>query len=294
MFVLPELPRGDLGKVQKPRLKELLLGLRKGARVMQIVDAILFWANATPARPAIIQPHGVQTYRMLADAIMAATAHFARSELDPAKPVAVAIEDPARMLVASFGLLQAGFSIVPASQTLLPQLPLAGADTLVSEHGGLVWTDHTTMLFNEAWLRAHARRSESGTVVPSMAACDGDVILFTSGSTGRPKMAVYGPEMRAERVRCLLGTEVIDYERALVVPSLASGFGFDRASEILYAGKTACFAPFGQPALLLANLYNIELIVASTQQAIALAELQEKGTRVRLPSTSRRYAPAAA
>ena len=30
LFVLPELPRGDLGKVQKPRLKELLLGLRKG------------------------------------------------------------------------------------------------------------------------------------------------------------------------------------------------------------------------------------------------------------------------
>jgi acyl-coenzyme A synthetase/AMP-(fatty) acid ligase len=30
LFVLPELPRGDLGKVQKLRLKEMLLGLRKG------------------------------------------------------------------------------------------------------------------------------------------------------------------------------------------------------------------------------------------------------------------------
>jgi hypothetical protein len=29
LFVLQELPRGDLGKAQKP-LKELLLGLRKG------------------------------------------------------------------------------------------------------------------------------------------------------------------------------------------------------------------------------------------------------------------------
>jgi len=54
-------------------------------------------------------------------------------------------------------------------------------------------------------------------------------------------------------------------------------------SVILYAGKTACFAPFGQSTLLLANLYNVNLIVASTQQAIALAELQEKGARVRLP-----------
>jgi hypothetical protein len=31
LFVLPELPRGDLGKVQKPELKDLLLSLRKGS-----------------------------------------------------------------------------------------------------------------------------------------------------------------------------------------------------------------------------------------------------------------------
>jgi hypothetical protein len=30
LFVLPDLPRGDLGKVQKPKLKEMLLGLREG------------------------------------------------------------------------------------------------------------------------------------------------------------------------------------------------------------------------------------------------------------------------
>jgi acyl-coenzyme A synthetase/AMP-(fatty) acid ligase len=30
LFVLPELPRGDLGKVQKVKLRELLLGLHKG------------------------------------------------------------------------------------------------------------------------------------------------------------------------------------------------------------------------------------------------------------------------
>jgi acyl-coenzyme A synthetase/AMP-(fatty) acid ligase len=81
-----------------------------------------------------------------------------------------------------------------------------------------------------------------------------------------------------------MGTEVVDYERALVVPGLSSAFGFDRASEILYAGKTACFAPFGQATLLLANVYNVELMIASTQQAIALAELQEKGAHIRLPS----------
>src|SRR5262249_30804349 len=48
--------------------------------------------------------------------------------------------------------------------------------------------------------------------------------------------------------------------------------------------KTACFAAFGQPMLFLANVYDIDFIFASVQQALALAEIQEKNTRFRLPS----------
>src|SRR5215470_5907463 len=245
---------------------------------MQIVDSILFWANATPAHPAIIQPHGVQTYRMLADAIMAAAGHFARSELDPAKPVAVSIDDPARMLFACFGLLHAGFSIAPISQGLLQHL--TGADTLVSEHGGLVWTDHTTILFNDAWMSAHTRRAETRTAaVPGR---DGDIIFFTSGSTGKPKMIVHTPQARAQRIFHSRTSTFADFQRALVVPSLSSSFGFHRVSEILYAGKTVCLAGYGQPALLLANIYDVDMMFISTQQAIALAEIQEKDTHFRL------------
>jgi acyl-coenzyme A synthetase/AMP-(fatty) acid ligase len=250
---------------------------------MQIVDAILFWANAAPARPAIIQPHGVQTYRMLADAIMAAASHFARAELDPAKPVAVAIKDPARMLVATLGLLHAGFSVVPAQERLLEHVPLTGANTLVSEHGGLVWTDRTTILFNDAWMSTQARRPEAGAVAP-VPGRDGDMIFFTSGSTGKPKMNVHTPQARGQRVFHSKALAFADFELALVVPSLTSSFGFHHTSEILHFGKTVCFAPFGQPTLLLANLYNVELIIASVQQAIALADLQQTGGRVRLPS----------
>jgi acyl-coenzyme A synthetase/AMP-(fatty) acid ligase len=249
---------------------------------MQIVDAILFWANAMPAHPAIIQPHGVQSYRMLADAIMAAAGHFSRSELDPAKPVAVSIEDPARMLVACLGLLHAGFSVVPAAQSLLQHLALTGADTLVSEHGGLVWTDHTTILFNDAWMSAHAHGAE--TRPAALPGRDGDVIFFTSGSTGKPKISVHAPQARAQRILYSRTATFVSFERALVVPSLSSSFGFHRVSEIVHTGKTACFAGFGQPMLLLASVYDIDTMFMSTQQAIALAEVQEKITHFRLPS----------
>jgi len=245
---------------------------------MQIVDSILFWGNATPAHPAIIQPHAVQTYRMLADAIMAAAGHFARLELDPAKPVAVSVDDPARMLVACFGLLHAGFSVVPVSQLQL--LPVTGADTLVSEHGGLIWPDHTTILFNDAWMSAHARGNE--TRPAALPGGDGDTIFFTSGSTGKPKMIVQTPQARAQRIFYTRNSTFADLQRALVVPSLFSSFGFNRVSEIFYAGKTACFAPLGQPTLLLANIYDVDFMFASVQQAIALAEIQEKNTHFRL------------
>jgi acyl-coenzyme A synthetase/AMP-(fatty) acid ligase len=246
---------------------------------MQIVDAILFWANATPAHPAIIQPQGVQTYRVLADAIMAAAGHFARLELDPAKPVAVSIDDPARMLVACFGLLHAGFGVVPISPGLLPHLPITRADTLVSEHGGAVWPDHTTILFNDAWMTATRDAERRPSALPGR---DGDIIFFTSGSTGKPKMIVQTPQARAQRIFYTRNSTFADLQRALVIPSLSSSFGFNRVSEIFYAGKTACFAPSGQPALLLANIYDIDFMFASVQQAIALAEIQEKNTHFRL------------
>src|SRR5206468_658578 len=56
-------------------------------------------------------------------------------------------------------------------------------------------------------------------------------------------------------------------------------YGFNRACEVLHSGKTACFAPPGQPSLWLANTYEIDSIIASIQQAFALADIQEKITR---------------
>src|SRR5207248_5011909 len=57
-----------------------------------------------------------------------------------------------------------------------------------------------------------------------------------------------------------------------------------RACEVLYSGKTACFAPFGLPMLWLVHNYDIDIIFASTQQALALAEIQEKITHYPLRS----------
>jgi acyl-coenzyme A synthetase/AMP-(fatty) acid ligase len=248
---------------------------------MQVVDAIQFWANATPLHPAIIQPEGVRTYRMLADAIEAAADHFAAVDLDPGKPVAVSTNVPSSMLVASLGLLHAGFSIAAASQVLLEHLPASGASTLVAERGGLVWPDHETIVFDPTWTRTGRSRDRLRSTPPRR---DGNTIFFTSGSTGRPKMVVQSEAARVQRMLYSKITLFADFERVLIIPGLSSTFGFNNALEILYAGKTLCYANQGQPMLYLANAYDIDMIIASPQQAFALAEVQEKITHFRLPA----------
>src|SRR5262249_6203361 len=54
--------------------------------------------------------------------------------------------------------------------------------------------------------------------------------------------------------------------------------------EALYAGRTVCTAPTEEAMLWMANYYAIDTILASPQQTLTLAEMQEKITRYPLAS----------
>ena len=106
---------------------------------MNIVDMLSFWARSRPKHLAIIQPDLKLNFQQLAYAIEASAEQFASSGLEPGRPVAVAISNPAKMLVASFGLFRAGFSIVPVNQGLLENLPSIGVTAMVVERDGIVF-----------------------------------------------------------------------------------------------------------------------------------------------------------
>ena len=127
---------------------------------MRVVDMVYFWARTIPRRPAIIRPEGIVTYGALADSIETAADNFSRTILDRDKPVAIAIESTVSMLVASLGLLRAGFSIVPVSKLLLEHLPQTGANTLVYERGGATLDGGTNILFEDSWLSVGTRASQ--------------------------------------------------------------------------------------------------------------------------------------
>jgi long-chain acyl-CoA synthetase len=245
---------------------------------MHIVDMVYFWARTMPQRPAVIQPDGIVTYRALVQGIERAAEHFARNIPDKSKPVVVSIASEPKMLVASFGLLRAGFSIIVAGTRELKHIPEGDASTLVGERGGEAPGGLSSILFEESWLNMGARAAQTSAPIRQPKTKETNVFFFTSGTTGRPKRVVRTQKAWDQRILFNSTSAFADYERVLLIAGLMSAYGFTRAYEALYAGKTICFAPFGRPTLWLVNTYDIDLIIASPQQALALAEIQEKVT----------------
>src|SRR4030095_14961049 len=113
---------------------------------------------------------------------------------------------------------------------------------------------------------------------------DVKMYYFTSGTTGRPKLVIQNREAWEQRMLVSNNAVFASYERAMIVPGLGGAYGFNRVCEVLHAGKTICFAPFGLPTLQLIETYNADMMILSPQQALALAEIQEKMTRLPLAS----------
>ena len=246
---------------------------------MHIVDMVYFWARTMPQHPAIIQPDGIVTYQALAQGIESAAEHFTENIADKSKPVTVSLPSVPKMLIASLGLLRAECSIIVAARLDLAHIPASDSNTLVCDADEAKQSEQTSIVFNESWHKVGAGAARLRRPPSQPGLHKADIFFFTSGTTGRPKRIIRTQQAWDQRILFNASTAYADYERALLVTGVSNAMGFTRAYEVLYAGKTICFAPIGQPMLWLANTYDIDLIIASPQQALGLAELQEKVTR---------------
>ena len=242
---------------------------------------IYFWARTIPQRPAIIQPTGVTTYGTLADGIEKAAEYFAKSLPDRSKPITIWLASPPKMLLASLGLLRINCSMIVAGGPELAYIPLSDSNTLIYDRDENPPGDKTNIAFDNSWLEVGIKPSRPSRSVNKTRTRVADIVFFTSGVT-TPRRIV---QTQRAWDQCILfnGTSTfVDYERALLTMDLTSVTGFTRAYEVLYAGKTLCFARQGLPQLWLANGYDVDLLIASPQQAVELADLQEKVTHYSL------------
>jgi acyl-coenzyme A synthetase/AMP-(fatty) acid ligase len=243
---------------------------------MYVTDMIEFWAKTMPNRPAIMLPNMIISYRALAESVDSVATRFARSKLDPAIPVGVAIEDPSKLLVACFALLRAGFTVAPVQPSHLPHLRASDIHQLVHMEESHVLFGGMNVRFENSWLlnNRSSISSQSGAT-GALRGSFGDVIFFTSGTTGIPKKVVQRSAATLERSNLSTLTGTREFSRVLIAPSATSSFGFNHACDVLRLGKTACFCLFGEGMLAMIGSFRIDLVIASSHQAIALAELKE-------------------
>jgi len=240
---------------------------------MHVVDMVFFWARAEPDRLAIIQPETVITFQGLADAIESISDRIDQLGLDPHEPVAVSLANPSHSLATIFALFRCGYSVAPVNGPLLLHLRSAGIHNLIYDNQGLVLAGGRNIRFHESWLpqklpteRRFLRRP-IGKV---------DTILFTSGSTGLPKKFVQTSAGLEGRIVHQNVNALSTRQKALIIAGLSSAYGFNAACELLYPGKTACFAPSGEAALRLISTFGIDSLIASPLQAFELAKLKDQ------------------
>ena len=98
---------------------------------MHTVDMISYLGANDPAPPGDHSSWRVfVTYGALAQSVETAADNLSRAISDRRQAGRVSIENAASMLVASLGLMRAGFSVVPASKQLFEHLPQLGVSTL--------------------------------------------------------------------------------------------------------------------------------------------------------------------
>jgi acyl-coenzyme A synthetase/AMP-(fatty) acid ligase len=245
---------------------------------------VFFWANANPEALAIIQPDMAVTYREFAVAIRGVQQRLISFGFEAREPVAVAIDHPFKQLVVCYALLRAGLSPCLAAPGTLPFLHQNGVNNVIHAGEGQVLSGGRNIAFHEAWLRLE---SEGGVLwnsgVPS-AAGEASVIFFTSGTTGVPKKTLVPGAALMEWTKLLPVIGHANLQRVLVIPGLSSGMGYNHASLLFYAGKTACFARSPKEQLALINAFAVEELVLSPQQLAGLLDLMESGIRYHVDS----------
>jgi acyl-coenzyme A synthetase/AMP-(fatty) acid ligase len=269
------------GLARQHHLQEMLQNRRQEGQNMHVIDMIYFWGRVTPDHPAIISPTRVISYAELAQSIESAAGYFELNIRDGSNPVAVSIDTRSTMMVASLGLLHAGFTIVPVDQGSFANLGQTNAKTLIHERGGTTLSGGTNLLFDDFLLTKSIenRRKENP---PRSKRPEGSIIFFSSGTTGKPKPVIFDQSRYNQQLSTFIFFP--DYERTLVLPGTSINWGFQQACQAFQAGKTVCFSPLGEPVLRMINIYNIDALVASTQQALDLVECQEKGALYSLQS----------
>jgi acyl-coenzyme A synthetase/AMP-(fatty) acid ligase len=250
---------------------------------MHLIDVISYWSRTDPHRLALIQPEMVTSYQALADAIDSIGERIDRLALDRDEPIAVSLANPSYFIATVFAVLRSGFSAALVNPALFPLLQSAGIRNLIYDTQGQMLSGGRNIRFDMSWLSGAGRQAGSRPY-RTRPIEDVNMIFFTSGTTGLPKKIVQSGAALNQLLKYPFTSSSGAYQKILFIPGLATSYGFNRVCEALNIGKTACFASGSETVLSLVGHFGVEFIVASTAQALALAEAKKKNPDFKLDS----------
>lgn len=240
---------------------------------MNYVDIILFHARSRPEHVALSVPGRVATYRQLGQGILSVERRLAELGAKPTDLVGIEIDDPIRHMIAICALFRRGIpSISLRGSGGVPLGPLGITWLLKDRPGGPAGAARIELI-DDGWFSGQPLASGGGQGFANPnASCQ---VFLSSGTTGLPKAIAYsaaGIESRTRTVSFILSAW--SWDRMLCMPGLTTWWGFVTVATALRMGRSVYFAPDAVAAHRLITFFNIDAVVASTQQLQILMDVQ--------------------
>ena len=246
-------------------------------------DHILYHAKMQPHRPAVVLLDRAITYGMLAAGIESCARRLAPMNFGGGAPVAIAVKSPLRQVVLSFALMRIGVPSLSLNTVAQLTNNTAVAAVLADSAGAPGQTPaRRTITVTDDWFAPDAA---GAAPLPQGFSGSRHICRYSlsSGTTGEPKLYPETIAGLGQRVfnNIFSGIDT-SLNGMLCMMGLSTTWGFANVCATLAAGRTLYLATSTGEAIVMIEMFSIDLLLVSTEQVLSLAATARRtGAQVR-------------
>jgi acyl-CoA synthetase (AMP-forming)/AMP-acid ligase II len=239
------------------------------------LDYVQFQARSRPQAPAVMTARASLSYEELVTRARSIARYFADNKVQRGDIAAINLNEPMAHVCAIVAAMASGISTlsVAGQRPALPNKVTVRA--ILTDHPIQVSDQARVLRVAPTWLKDLPYESD----FPSWRPSSEDIarIICTSGTTGEQKAVPFTEEQLVQRVwaqvaglRSLAGPS-----KTLGMMGLSSGAGFTNMMLVLMTGGSLMLAPGASQLSRVSSLYEMDRIIASTAQLIAMLRQQD-------------------
>lgn len=241
---------------------------------MHFYEQIFAWSHMDPEKHAIIFNNDALTFSDLAKYVVAAQSKLAAAGIEKQDAVALAVGNPLYRVPALLALMGMGITTINCTiQTALNAASL-GAGVFITDQRLNLPASCRQVLVNNRWFEDETAQHSATPQPPSFGEEQAATVWYSSGSTGhpRPLASTWGSMVRLIANR-QWQIQCARYERAAIVPSMATYFGCSEALSFLSVGSGIVFIHDEAAIIQLAELLAFDHLVMSAAQMKVIVDI---------------------